>query len=177
MREIGTPDPQVSRRIREALFSWLASRLPGTVAAFLAMGHEVDLEPLFSRLPGWRWVLPRVEPDGLLTFRDRDLPREIHRFGMPQPVGQGPAVPVDQIDVFLVPGLAFDRRGGRLGHGGGFYDRLLSEARADAETVGVAPPERLLDRVPTDPTDVPVRRLATVEGVIACSPTNGPVPP
>lgn len=172
MRAVGSPLPTDQHRIGEGIFGWLSPRLPGTVSAYLAMSHEVDLEPLFQRLPGWRWVLPRVEADRSLTFRDAAVPRETHRFGMRQPQDRGAVVPVAEIDVFLVPGLAFDLQGRRLGHGGGFYDRLLAQARADAATVGVAPPERILDRVPERRGDVRVGWLATVGGVIACSPTR-----
>lgn len=161
--------PELSGLVVEGLFAWLSSRLPGTVSAFLAMTGEVDLSPLFTRLPGWRWVLPRVEDDGSMTFRDRDLPRERHRFGMDQPTDAGPVIPVTEIDVVLAPGLAFDRSGGRLGNGGGFYDRVLSKTRKDAVAVGITVTRRIVDAVPMTSRDRRVDFLATEEGVIPCS--------
>ena len=134
------------------------------------MGGEVDLRPLFERLPGWRWALPRVEPDRSVTFRDIDVPRETHPFGMEQPTDTGPVIPIHEIDVFLVPGLAFDRHGRRLGNGAGHYDRILSSARADAATVGIAPGVRLVPEVPVAGHDVPVGWLATERGVISSIP-------
>ena len=172
MRSSGSLAAEVSDRIVAGLFTWLSARLPGTVTAFLPMEGEVDLRPLFSRLPGWRWALPRVEPDRSVTFRDVDVPRETHPFGMEQPSDVGPVIPIHEIDVFLVPGLAFDLTGRRLGNGAGHYDRILSSARADALTVGIAPAIRLVDEVPVDENDVPVGWLATEEGVISSLPSS-----
>lgn len=166
----GAVDPGKELLVVSGLFTWLSVRLPGTVSAFLAMSHEIDLSPLFDRLPGWRWVLPRVEPDGGLTFRDREAPREKHRFGMEQPAGWGPVIPIEEIDVFLVPGVAFDRSGGRLGHGGGFYDRVLAQRRKDSVAVGVTVESRVIEWVPVANHDQRVEWLATETGVTECSP-------
>jgi len=136
------------------------------------MSNEVDLGPLFDRLPGWRWVLPRVEEEGSLTFRDREVARERHRFGMEQPADEGPVIPLHEIDVFLTPGLAFDETGGRLGQGGGFYDRVLAERRTDTAAVGVTVEERVINRVPMLSYDQRVGWLATEKGVRECSPSR-----
>lgn len=170
MRDHSPVDPGTSFLVVSGLFVWLSERLPGTVSAFLAMPHEIDVGPLFERLPGWRWVLPRVEPDRSLTFRDRDVPRERHRFGMEQPVDQGPIVPISEIDIFLVPGMAFDRTGGRLGHGAGYYDRILAQRRWDTEAVGVTITERVIESIPVLEHDQRVDWLATERGVMSCSP-------
>ena len=172
MRSIGALPIGASERVVAGLFTWLSTRLPGTISAFLPMGGEVDLRPLFERLPGWRWALPRVERDRSITFRDIDVPRETHPFGMEQPTDTGPVIPNHEIDVYLVPGLAFDRHGRRLGNGAGHYDRILSSARADAATVGIAPDVRLVPEVPVDSHDVPVGWLATEQGVIGSVPAS-----
>ena len=135
-------------------------------------GGEVDLRPLFDRLPGWRWVLPRVEDNRSVTFRDLAVPRDTDPFGMEQPTDAGPVIPIHEIDVFLVPGFAFDLSGGRLGNGAGHYDRILSSARGDTAAVGIAPAPRLVDVVPVERHDIRVGWLATEEGVISCAP-NG----
>lgn len=170
IRSRGPIARETSSAVASGLFGWLSSRLPGTVSAFLAMPGEVDLEPMFERLPGWRWVLPRVEPDRSMTFRDRGVEREIHRFGMSQPTDQGPVIPVHEIDVFLTPGLAFDMQGGRLGNGAGFYDRVLLQRRSDSVAVGVTVADRIFDEVPMDEHDQTVDCVATEEGVIECRP-------
>lgn len=107
-----------------------------------------------------------------MTFRDRDVPREVHAFGMEQPIDSGPVIPVHEIDVFLTPGLAFDRRGGRLGNGAGFYDRVLSRRRADSLAVGVTIDDRVLEAVPLEDHDELVDWVATESTVIECSPTK-----
>jgi 5-formyltetrahydrofolate cyclo-ligase len=172
MRGIGPLPAGVNDRIVGGLFTWLSARLPGTITAFLPMEGEVDLRILFDRLPGWRWALPRVEPDRSITFRDVDVPRETHPFGMEQPSDTGPVIPLHEIDVYLVPGLAFDRSGRRLGNGAGHYDRVLASARADAISIGIAPDARLVEEVPVDRHDVLVGWLATEEGVISSLPSS-----
>ena len=167
MRAVGPIPTHMSREIVAGLFAWLSRSLPGTISAFLPMEGEVDLRPLFDMLPGWRWVLPRVEDDRSVTFRDVAVPRETHPFGMEQPSDSGPAIPIHEIDVFLVPGLAFDSGGGRLGNGAGHYDRILSSARGDSTTIGIAPSVRLVDVVPVDAHDVRVGWLATEDGVVS----------
>ena len=136
------------------------------------MDDEVDIGELFTRLPGWQWVLPRVEIDGSLTLRDRAVDRETHRWGMSQPIDSGPALPPRLLDVLLVPGLAFDESGGRLGRGGGHYDRLISDCRPDCAIVGVTWEERVVAAVPMEPHDRRVGWLATGTGVRECAPTR-----
>lgn len=172
VRGQGPMDESTQAAVRSELFTWLSSRLPGTVSAFLAMPGEIDLSPLFERLPGWRWVLPRVEPARQLSFRDKDVPRETHRFGMSQPIGQGPEVPIREIDVFLTPGLAFDMSGGRVGNGGGYYDRVLAQRRRDSVAIGVTIDSRVFAEVPMQDHDQRVDWLATENGVTECSPTR-----
>lgn len=166
------PDAGMSLLVVSALYDWLARRLPGTIAAYLPMPDELDITSLFDRLPGWRWVLPRVEPDRSLTFRDRDVPRETHRWGMAQPVDAGSVVPVFELDVILVPGMAFDRSGARLGRGGGFYDRVLAQRRGDSRVVGVTLSDHIVSAVPVHDHDELVDFLATEDGVIECSPSS-----
>ncbi len=175
MIELGPVAPDDGVQVAEHLFRWMSARLPGTVAAYLAMAEEVDLEPLFRRLPGWRWVLPRVEGDDSLTLRDRDLPRELHRWGMEQPVDGGDPVPAHEVDLILVPGLAYDRFGHRLGRGKGYYDRLLGEIRTDCRSVGVTTSQRLIDEVPMADHDLTVDFIVTEMGVLTADrPKSGP---
>jgi 5-formyltetrahydrofolate cyclo-ligase len=148
----------------------MSSRLPGTAAAYLAAPDEVDVSPLFERLPGWKWVLPRIEEDRTVTFRDREVPMETHPFGIDQPTATGVVTPIPEIDVFLVPGLAFDSEGGRVGHGAGYYDRILSQRRTDSHAIAVTLDDRVLDSVPVFEHDQRVDWLATETSVTECSP-------
>lgn len=148
------------------LFDWLSSRLPGTITSYRALGDEVDIASLIERLPGWRWILPRVEDDGSLTWRDARLPLEVHPWGMEQPLESGPIIATVEIDVFLVPGLAYDRSGNRLGRGGGFYDRELSRMRGDAVSIGVTTDARIRPSLPVEPHDIAVMMVVTESGVL-----------
>ena len=174
LRSLGRdrPDVGMSLLVVSALYDWLARRLPGTIAAYLPMSDEVDITSLFDRLPGWRWVLPRLELDKSLTFRDRDVPRETHRWGMRQPVDAGSVVPVFELDVILVPGMAFDRSGARLGRGGGFYDQVLAQRRGDSRAIGIILSAHIVSAVPVHDHDELVDFLATEDGVRECSPSS-----
>ena len=76
------------------------------------------------------------------------------------------AVDPEKIDVVVSPGLAFDRRGHRLGYGGGYYDRYLARLHAHASRVGIGFAVQLLDEVPAEETDQPVDVVVTDRGVI-----------
>jgi len=172
MRARGPVEAKTAQRVVTGLRDWMAARIPGTVAAYLAMSDEVELTPLFAALPGWRWVLPRVELDRSLSFRDRAVPRERHPLGMRQPTETGVVTPLHEIDLILVPGLAFDVMGGRLGRGAGYYDRVLEGRRGDVLAVGVTTESRLIAMVPREDHDQHVEWLATESGVRECSPTH-----
>ena len=171
-RRVSAVEAAASRRVADQIFDWMVRRLPGTVAAYYPMDDEIDVTGLTNRLPGWRWVFPRVEADDSLSFRDRDVPLETHRLGMRQPVGAGTDVPVSEIDLFLVPGIAFDRKGRRLGRGGGYYDRILQGRRADSVAIGVTIEDRLVSSVPVEPHDHVMDLIVTGTGVISCNPTT-----
>ncbi len=141
--------PQESSRVCDTARHWLAAR-PGlrTVALYAALADEVDLLPLLAGVPNRRWVLPRVCGFDLVWHEVRDVANDLvtGSFGIREPSPALPRVPLDAVDVFLCPGLAFDERGGRLGRGRGFYDRMLANARPDAIKVGVCHPiQRVAD--------------------------------
>jgi 5-formyltetrahydrofolate cyclo-ligase len=64
-----------------------------------------------------------------------------------------------EIDLVLVPGLAFTKSGQRLGRGGGYYDRFLANLSPEVETLGIALPCQIFETLPTEPHDIPVRRV------------------
>jgi 5-formyltetrahydrofolate cyclo-ligase len=122
-----------------------------TVLSYLAFRNEIDLDPLFEFLPGIDWVLPRIEGERLVlhTYQPDDLVP--HAFGMLEPSADAPRVDPVDLDVVLVPGVAFDPRGGRLGFGGGFYDRLL--VRTSAIRIGVTYDQCMPEELPCAPHD------------------------
>lgn len=117
-----------------------------TVMAYLAFNNEVDLGLLFELLPGLYWVLPRIEGQDMILhpYEPERLVR--HPFGMLEPPANAPVVDPEDLDAVLVPGVSFDPRGGRLGFGGGFYDRFL--VKTSATRVGVCYDRCLADELP-----------------------------
>jgi len=150
----------------ERALSHLAHLLEGRkrVLLYAPLPGEPDPRGLLERLPETAFYLPRVEGESLLVL---PCPTRLERgaFGVLEPV-EGEPLPPERLDAVVVPALAYDRRGFRLGQGKGYYDRFLKRLREDALTVGFIPSALLLDRLPTDPWDVPVRRIVTEAGVL-----------
>ena len=141
---------------------------PGTVVSgFWPLGPEIDIRPLLLRLHrlGHQIALPVTPRRGeALTFRGWQ-PGDVlipERFGTMRPIGEI-LVP----DVLLIPLLAFDSRGGRLGYGGGFYDRTLA-ALPGRFRMGCAFTAQQVDAVPVGPYDIPLDAVATEQGIIRC---------
>jgi len=142
-------------------------RQASTVMAFSSFGSEVDTRPIIEQLArdGRRVVLPRVEGRTIVPvgYRSGD-PVKPSSFGALEPAGGDPVRP-EEIDVVIVPGLAFDRRGHRVGYGGGFYDRFLGRLRPDALTVSICFSVQVVDEVPNGRGDRPVDLVVTEEGL------------
>lgn len=112
-----------------------------------------------------RLLLTRTPKKGSLTVHDATSTMETHPWGYRQPVEGSAEVDPRDIDVVLVPGALFDRAGGRLGHGRGYYDRLLASCRPDVLRVGITTVNALVERLPIEPHDIPMTHLATEAGV------------
>jgi 5-formyltetrahydrofolate cyclo-ligase len=144
------------------------------VSGFFPYKTEIDTRPLLGKLAsdGWTTCLPIVvglhEP---LIFR-RWMPGQPTTPGMwdiPQPTDEAPLV---EPDVLLVPMMAFDRKGYRLGYGGGFYDRTLQKLRAKKHiiAIGVAYAAQEVGAVPHDRHDQPLDFIMTEQGHFKVSP-------
>jgi len=132
---------------------------------YLPMDHEVDLRALPDHLPDVRWVTTRTGDGPDLTLHDLDAPRERHPWGFDQPVAGTPEVDPTTVDTWLVPGLAFDLRGTRLGHGVGYYDRLLARRRVDSVVVGVTTSRHVVGSLPREDHDVDMDVVVTDDRV------------
>ena len=152
-----------------AQWRWLHVFLP------LARKNEPDTWPLIHQLwvgpPAPRLAAPVVQPDGI-TLKHYELtpttPLPANRWDIPEPLAD-PATEVApaQLDAVLVPLLACDQQGQRVGYGGGFYDRFLAECRPGTLFIGL----NILDDEPVPaladvlPTDVPLHACVTPGGV------------
>ena len=154
----------LSARLVRQLNSWRLWQTFGAFAAFTALPGEPDaLDPW----PGdKRIALPRVVGDELIfhwvTDRAELLPG---KFGIPEPRAE--ASPAgNEFDLILVPGLAFDLRGGRLGRGKGYYDRFLAEAHG--LRAGVCFDDQIVGDVPLEPHDLRMDFVVTPSSVYRC---------
>jgi 5-formyltetrahydrofolate cyclo-ligase len=134
---------------------WTAA---ATILFYSARGDEIDLAGLIKEaLAGGKTAaLLKFEPDSnaYASFQVKDLARDCApgKFGLGEPGPGCGAVPVNQLDLVLVPGVAFDPAGHRLGRGRGYYDRLL--AGVAGIKCGVAFDEQIVPAVPVEPHDI-----------------------
>jgi len=139
---------------------------------------EVDLAGVIAEMLKTRRVyLPRVVGAGVMDFIEIDSEWALHQekgaHGVLQPrAGYGEVLDGARIErlAVLVPGMAFDSRGARLGRGGGFYDRFLERTKnVDMLKIGVCWSMQVVPQVPTDPHDVHVDWICHEEGVVRVS--------
>lgn len=139
-----------------------------TVMAYMACRGELSLAPVINDLlaQGKMLVLPRCEAPGVMTARKIESLAQLvpGAYGLLEPGCGSLIVPPQEIDLVLVPGTAFDRTGGRIGQGGGYYDRFLPRTRA--LRAGVCHEFAMLDHVPCTAHDVHMDVLITPAGVI-----------
>lgn len=151
-----------------AIAAFLAEGPAGRVVVYDAMPSEVDLAPLIAATerPEDRYAVTRTPDEGyVLTVHPWGGPMEDHPYGYRQPTVDAPVVPDADIAVVLVPALAFDRAGTRLGRGKGYYDRFLGRLPAGVAFVGVTGGSIVDGELPSEPFDVAMTHLATGDGV------------
>ncbi|HEC35571.1 MAG TPA: 5-formyltetrahydrofolate cyclo-ligase [Anaerolineae bacterium] len=162
--EVASASAALCRR----LAGWAVLQEARVVLTYLAFRNEPDLGLLFNLLPNVRWILPRVEGKRLLLHPYDPAHLVRHRFGMLEPAADLPVVDPAALDVVLVPGVAFDRQGRRLGFGGGYYDRLLPTT--PAVRVGVTYDNCLTDTLPCNEADQRMDWVITPTRKFHCAP-------
>lgn len=133
-------------------------RLAKTVCCYVSLPDEVQTGPLITQMleAGKRVVVPKVQGRRLALSEVKDPARELvpGAFGVLEPKpGAFRPVAMERLDLVLVPGLAFDRRGHRLGRGEGYFDRFLARVPEDIPTIGICYDFQLVDRLPNEPHD------------------------
>ncbi|MBF6217030.1 5-formyltetrahydrofolate cyclo-ligase [Nocardia abscessus] len=141
----------------------------GWVCAYVPVAGEPGSTAMLDALlaDGARVLLPVTGPPGPLSWAEytgADALRRA-RYGLLEPIGAVlPPDTVARAELILVPALAVDRRGVRLGRGAGYYDRTLPAARPDARLVAVVRDDELLDRLPEEPHDLRMGWALTPRG-------------
>jgi 5-formyltetrahydrofolate cyclo-ligase len=167
-RRAGLANAEAPARLAKAMLAQHAPPKGAIIAGYWPMGDEMDPRPLMLALAsrGHPLALPITPPRGQpLAFRAW-APGAALR---PGPMGTSESVAGEAIrpDVLLVPLLAFDRAGRRLGYGGGYYDRTLA-ALPGAKAIGIAYAGQEMPEVPAGPQDMRLPLIATEDSVIIC---------
>ena len=164
-----------SQRIKIWLFNLDLFQQAQKVHLFLSFRSEVEtllwVENLFSF--GKKVIVPvmdQQEKDLLLTeIQGPNGPWAPNRFGILEPPpDQIKPIAASSVDLFILPGLAFDRRGTRLGYGRGHYDRILKEVPSRVKKVGVSFGFQIASEIPQMPGDVLMDAIVTETGLISC---------
>ena len=162
---------EASKAICEQLMSIASVLHADSIFAFLPLEDEVDLRPILElwidasrtvSIPLVNWE-EKTMLGGLLTSLDTSTLVET-RYGIMEPKERHP-LPPESIDVVLVPGIGFDRGGGRLGRGGGFYDRFLATVRPPI-VLGVCFEEQIVEAVPRVKHDQYMSAVVTPTNVL-----------
>ncbi|MBD2576337.1 5-formyltetrahydrofolate cyclo-ligase [Oscillatoria sp. FACHB-1406] len=138
-----------------------------TILAYWSCHQEPDLSPLLSRSDKV-WGLPRCV-DKSLCWHHWKPGEALERgsYGIFEPHADSPRLQAESIDLILVPAVACDRAGYRLGYGGGFYDRLLSLPQwSSIPTLGIVFEFALLESLPVEPWDIALNGVCTEEQIL-----------
>jgi 5-formyltetrahydrofolate cyclo-ligase len=143
-----------------------------SVMLFWSFGSEVDTAPLIERwtAQGTTVALPRIEGSDVVpvAFVPGAAMREAS-FGAMEPA-EGRVLDPSELDLVVVPGVAFDRTGNRVGYGAGYYDRFLRRTREGVPAVAIAFALQVVPEVPAGRTDRRVDAIVTEAEVIRCRP-------
>lgn len=169
---MGELSPEERRRSDDALFARFLALPEVARAKHILLYHGMRAEPETARLLPALWAagkqvaLPRCTGPGTMEARlvGEGTPLIRHRFGMLEPGEDCPLADPEELELILVPGLAFDRSGGRLGQGGGFYDRYLP--RCPGVKAALCREIFLLEAVPREEHDRGVDLVVTENAVL-----------
>ena len=159
-RAIRTEIAKLSDEERTNLSSQIFSKLlasdavknASVIALFVSLPDEPSTTNAIKQLSHHkRIVVPRIEGEEM-EFYDISEGLQLGAFGIMEPIATTPVSP-DEIDVMIVPGVAFTRSGYRLGRGKGFYDKYLSHNGFRAHTIGICYPCQLIEAIPTEEHD------------------------
>lgn len=141
-----------------------------TVMVFTSKEKEVNTEPLINNLfkKGNPVIVPIIEKEEIslrLSYLQDFSALVPSTFGVPEPIGSEIPATADDVDTIILPMLGFDRKGGRIGYGAGYYDRFLSK-HGNMRKIGVAFACQEVDSLPVDENDMPMDYIITEDGIV-----------
>ncbi|NJK35430.1 MAG: 5-formyltetrahydrofolate cyclo-ligase [Oscillatoriales cyanobacterium SM2_2_1] len=162
-----------SQQICTHLAHWTYFLQSQTVAVYISVRQEPNLEPLWLQFPHKTWLFPRCHGKDLTWHVIAIDPTEqwrhslgINRWGIGEPCHTCPQGELGDLDLVLLPCIAADQSKYRLGYGGGYYDRWLpTRPTPQCPTVGVLFTAALQETLPQDPWDIPLDYLITEDGL------------
>ena len=156
-------DKNLSARLEDHSVFKAAKR----VFLYVSVAKEINTHDIIERLyiSGRVIALPKCETMGEMNFLEYDGQLAEGRYHIPEPVSEVVLVP-QKDDVLIVPGLAFDEMGYRMGQGGGYYDRYM--AKYPCITIGVCREQFILNQIPKEWNDLPVDYVITETNVYEC---------
>ena len=146
-----------SRILAEKFYATSYYRDAETIYGYLPYNQEVRTVPILQQalLDGKKVAVPKVYDDTMRFIYLEDLSAVApSNMGIPEPIADEP-VASDKTALVLMPGLAFDPQGNRMGYGGGFYDKFLAD-QPNHPTVALCYAFQMVDEIPTDEYDIPV---------------------
>jgi 5-formyltetrahydrofolate cyclo-ligase len=173
LQQLTAEEKQVyDKEIAKTLYTLPLWQKAATIAITISRGNEVNTRPIIEKAwqEGKRVSVPKCDPaKKTMTFR------EIHSFSQLESVYFGLWEPIEamtkevvasEIDFMIVPGVCFSKNGYRIGYGGGYYDRYLQHF--SQPTISLAYTMQVVENLPSEPHDIPVKMIITNDEVIVC---------
>lgn len=161
------------KAIEARLFNLNEFKMAKTISFFASFRSEVDTIGMIKRSleAGITVVLPRVEGKDLVLYQIKGLQELVPVYmGIPEPsvLTDDRKITINEVDVIVIPGAAFDETGNRIGYGGGFYDRLLAELETPVPVIAPTYEEQVIESVPAESHDRKVNIIVTDLREIRC---------
>lgn len=176
LRTLGEERGPHSAAVCAAIARHPAYAVARLVAVFDPLPSEPAVDLLWQTAPR-RFVYPRIAGEGLELVEVQSVEELEHaaerKFREPRANGEG-AIALHEVDLILVPGVAFTRSGQRLGRGGGYYDRLLAALPASTVRLGVCFEVQILEDLPHEPHDQKVNAVLTERADFPTTPSPPP---
>ncbi len=175
--------PENIKEEKDTAITQLIIRLPEftnakTILFYASFRSEVDTIEMIkvSLSHGKQIILPRVDKENkkLLLYKIKDINELAQGYmGILEPsVSEGKLTGLDDIDLIIIPGSAFDVSGRRLGYGAGFYDGLLAGMKKKIPIIAPVYEEQIVENIPSEPHDVKVTKIVTDRRIIDCGDKN-----